>query len=78
MEDTPFSNREILAMFHSIDEKQDQTIAQTTKTNGRVTSLENKAIEQAAGARIWRAVFATAITMLTGIIVPVAIALHKA
>lgn len=61
-------------MFASIDEKQDRTIEQTTKTNGRVTALENQAIDRAASARVWRAVLTTAITILGSIVIPVAIA----
>lgn len=35
-----YSNREIDTMFHEVNAKLDQILAQTTKTNGRVNSLE--------------------------------------
>jgi hypothetical protein len=35
-----YSNREIDTMFHEVNGKLDQILAQTTKTNGRVNSLE--------------------------------------
>ena len=40
MTDTAFSNRELTAKFDGIHEKLDNLIIQTTKTNGRVSTLE--------------------------------------
>lgn len=38
--ETDYSNRELDAKFEGIHEKLDLILAQTTKTNGRVTTLE--------------------------------------
>ena len=40
MSEEPFKNREILEMFEDVKKDLAGIITQTTKTNGRVTSLE--------------------------------------
>ena len=42
--DNTYSDRELDAKFAAIDEKLDLILHQTTKTNGRVTSLEKTRI----------------------------------
>lgn len=64
-DDSPYSNRELDARHKSIDDKLDLILAQTTKTNGRVSSLETEKVKAEQTIRILKWVSAT-------IIIPVA------
>lgn len=54
MEDKPYSNREIKLMLSEIHKDIKSIIEQTTKTNGRVTSLE-----------LWRSYIVGSLAVLT-------------
>lgn len=60
MEDSPYQNREIDTMFDEIKETLSRIEAQTTKTNGRVSSLES-----------WKYISMGATGVLTTIVVPI-------
>lgn len=59
MNDTPYSNREIDSHFEELKETLKRIEAQTTKTNGRVSSLEE-----------WRSYVVGAVAVLTLIGLP--------
>lgn len=60
MPEEPFKNREILEMFGDVQRGISRIEAQTTKTNGRVNSLEK-----------WRYISMGGISVLTTIVVPI-------
>jgi len=64
MEETPFSNREIVEKFSDIKEQLDRIESQTTRTNGRVTALENKVAVQKAVTTVGVAIIATLVIPL--------------
>ncbi len=61
-----YSNREIDRMFEGVHEKLDQILAQTTKTNGRVSAIEN-----------WRWFITGGLAVVTGLLIPVLVYIIK-
>lgn len=59
MPEEPFKNREILEMFRDVKKDLETITVQTTKTNGRVTTIER-----------WQYMFMGGIGVLTFIVVP--------
>ena len=66
----PYSNRELDEKFGGIHDKLDAILTQTTKTNGRVNSLE----KNVDNLNIWRGATAGAIAVIVALIVPLVIA----
>lgn len=59
--DAPYSNREIQEFFKDIKESLERIETQTSKTNGRVSKLEN-----------WRAYLTGSIVVLSTVVLPIA------
>lgn len=68
MAEPRFTNRELLAYFHRFDEKLDSIVAQTTKTNGRVTKLEDEVDEVKIKSENLGVKVGTAVSVITVII----------
>lgn len=62
MKETPFSNREIKEKFEAVHEDVRSILAQTTKTNGRVSKLES-----------WQSFMQGGLAILALLVVPILI-----
>ena len=69
MTDNTFTDREIQFHFDTINEKLDQILAQTTKTNGRVTIAEKEISILKASGRIANWAFGLTIPIIMALCV---------